>query len=96
MLRLRQIVIDTTHARMSAEFWRELLGLAYRTAHEQPGPGEDDPAGNDWLNLGAPDGDLADMVHAAQRQGRGRPTMNSSAPPSVLLLRADHRRQERP
>ena len=56
MPRLRQVVIDTTHARMSAEFWRQLLGLAYRDGQEQPGPGQDDPAGEDWLNLVAPDG----------------------------------------
>ena len=54
--RLRQVVIDTTDARASAEFWRQLLGLVYRPGHEPPGPGEDDPAGRDWLNLRTPDG----------------------------------------
>ncbi len=56
MPRLRQVVIDTTHARMGAEFWRQLLGLEYRAGHEQPLPGDDDPAGGDWLNLRSPDG----------------------------------------
>ena len=54
--RLRQIVLDTTDARRSAEFWRELLGLVYRPGHEPPPPGEDDAAGRDWLNLRRPDG----------------------------------------
>jgi hypothetical protein len=54
--RIRQVVLDSTHARRSAEFWRELLGLVYRAGHEAPMPGEDDPAGRDWLNLHHPDG----------------------------------------
>jgi catechol 2,3-dioxygenase-like lactoylglutathione lyase family enzyme len=54
---LRQVVLDTTDARASAEFWRQLLGLVYRPGHEPPGPGEDDPAGRDWLNLRTPDGE---------------------------------------
>lgn len=56
MPRLRQVVLDTTDARASAEFWRQLLGLVYRPGHEAPAPGEDDPAGRDWLNLLTPDG----------------------------------------
>jgi catechol 2,3-dioxygenase-like lactoylglutathione lyase family enzyme len=54
--RLRQLVLDTTDARASAEFWRELMGLVYRPGHEAPPPGEDDPAGADWLNLQVSDG----------------------------------------
>jgi len=53
---LRQVVLDSTDARRSAEFWRELLGLVYRPGHEPPPPGGDDPAGRDWLNLRAVDG----------------------------------------
>jgi catechol 2,3-dioxygenase-like lactoylglutathione lyase family enzyme len=53
---LRQVVIDTTDARATAEFWRHLLGLVYRPGHEPPPEGEDDPAGRDWLNLRDPDG----------------------------------------
>lgn len=56
MPHFRQIVIDTTHARRSAEFWRQLLGLEHRIGHEQPAPGDDDPAGVDWLNVRSPDG----------------------------------------
>lgn len=48
---LTQVVLDTTNPRASAEFWRQLLGLAYRKGHEPPEPGEDDRAGRDWLNL---------------------------------------------
>ena len=54
--RLGQVVFDTADARASAEFWRQLLGLVYRAGHEPPGPGEDDSAGRDWLNLRTPDG----------------------------------------
>jgi catechol 2,3-dioxygenase-like lactoylglutathione lyase family enzyme len=54
--RIRQVVIDTTDARRSAEFWRQLLGLVYREGHEPPLPGGDDPAGREWLNLRYPDG----------------------------------------
>jgi catechol 2,3-dioxygenase-like lactoylglutathione lyase family enzyme len=54
--RLRQVVLDSTNARTDAEFWRQLLGLVYRPDGEPPPPGEDDPAGADWLNLLALDG----------------------------------------
>lgn len=55
--RLRQVVLDTTNARASAEFWRQLLGLVYRPGNEPPPPGEDDPDGRDWLNLQTPTGE---------------------------------------
>lgn len=48
---LRQIVLDTTDARGLAEFYRELLGYAYRAGDEAPPAGEDDPRGRDWLVL---------------------------------------------
>lgn len=54
--RLGQVVIDTTDARGTAEFWRQLLGLVYRPEHEPPSAGQDDAAGRDWLNLFDPDG----------------------------------------
>ncbi len=54
--RLCQVVIDTTDARATAEFWRQLLGLVYRPGHEPPPTGVDDRAGRDWLNLFEPDG----------------------------------------
>lgn len=52
VLELRQVVLDTTDVRRAAEFWRQLLGLAYRPGHE-PGLSGDDP---DWLNLRRTDG----------------------------------------
>jgi len=54
--RLRSVVLDSTHPRAAAEFWRELLGLAYRPGHEPPPAGQDDACGRDWLNLFTPDG----------------------------------------
>jgi catechol 2,3-dioxygenase-like lactoylglutathione lyase family enzyme len=50
------VVLDSTDARRSAEFWRQLLGLVYRPGHEPPVAGGDDVAGRDWLNLHAEDG----------------------------------------
>ena len=43
---LLQVVLDTTNARELAEFYRKLLGLAYR-----PGDEETAPDGDDWLVL---------------------------------------------
>lgn len=57
--RLRQTVLDTTDARGLAEFYRQLLGLAYRPGDEPPAPGEDDPRGRDWLVLVDGDGQRA-------------------------------------
>jgi catechol 2,3-dioxygenase-like lactoylglutathione lyase family enzyme len=51
-----QVVLDATDPRVTAEFWRQLLGLVYRPGHERPPAGQDDPAGGDWLNLRDPDG----------------------------------------
>jgi len=53
---LAQVVLDSTDPRASAEFWRQFLGLAYRRGQEAPPPGDDDPAGRDWLNLLTPTG----------------------------------------
>jgi catechol 2,3-dioxygenase-like lactoylglutathione lyase family enzyme len=48
---LRAVVIDTTDARATAEFYRRLLGFSYRPGHEPPPAGEPDPWGEDWLVL---------------------------------------------
>ena len=48
---LQQTVLDTTEPRRLAEFYRELLGLAYRPGDEPPPAGEPDPNGADWLVL---------------------------------------------
>lgn len=47
---LLQTVLDTPDVRRLAEFYRELLGYAYRPGDEQEQPGDD------WLVLRAPDG----------------------------------------
>jgi len=53
---LRQVVLDTTDARALAEFYRELLGYAYRPGDEPPPAGVDDEKGRDWLVLVHPSG----------------------------------------
>src|SRR3954447_17828276 len=68
---LRQVVLDSTDARRSAEFWRQLLGLVYREGHEPPAAGEDDRAGREWLNLRAADGS---PVLAIEQVDELRPT----------------------
>jgi len=64
---LRQVVLDSTDARRSAEFWRQLLGLVYRPGHEPPPAGSDDPAGHDWLNLRAEDGSAYLAIQQVER-----------------------------
>jgi hypothetical protein len=54
--RWRQVVLDTTDARALAEFYRQLLGYAYRPGDEPPGPGRDDERGRDWLVIHPPSG----------------------------------------
>jgi catechol 2,3-dioxygenase-like lactoylglutathione lyase family enzyme len=53
---LRQVVLDTSDARASAEFYRELLGYSYRQGDDPPEPGHPDPKGSDWLVLEHPPG----------------------------------------
>jgi catechol 2,3-dioxygenase-like lactoylglutathione lyase family enzyme len=48
---LRAVALDATDARAVAEFYRELLGYAYRLGDECPPAGEPDPHGEDWLVL---------------------------------------------
>jgi catechol 2,3-dioxygenase-like lactoylglutathione lyase family enzyme len=48
---LRQVVLDCTDARALAEFYRRLLGLAYRPGDEPPAAGQPDPQAQDWLVL---------------------------------------------
>jgi catechol 2,3-dioxygenase-like lactoylglutathione lyase family enzyme len=50
------VVLDTTDARALAEFYRQLLGLAYRRGDEPPATGEPDQRGQDWLVLRDPGG----------------------------------------
>jgi catechol 2,3-dioxygenase-like lactoylglutathione lyase family enzyme len=53
---LLQVVLDTTDARGLAEFYRQLLGFAYRAGDEPPAAGEIDSRGHDWLVLRHPSG----------------------------------------
>ncbi|GAA5121559.1 VOC family protein [Alloalcanivorax gelatiniphagus] len=50
---LLHTVLDAVDVRGEAEFWRDLLGLAYRPGDEVPDSGADD---GDWLVLTHPDG----------------------------------------
>ena len=50
---LLHTVLDAVDVRAEADFWRELLGLAYRPGDEVPASGRDDA---DWLVLTHPDG----------------------------------------
>ena len=52
--RLLQTVLDATDVRGLAEFYRQLLGLAYRDGDEPPADPSPDEA--DWLVLVHPDG----------------------------------------
>ena len=54
--KLCQVVLDSADVRQSAEFWRELLGLVYRSGHAPPTDGGQDAAEGGWLNLFEPDG----------------------------------------
>ncbi|WP_037910767.1 VOC family protein [Actinacidiphila yeochonensis] len=51
---LLHTVLDTTHPRELAEFYRQLLGLAYRPGDEPPAEGASEAP--DWLVLRHPDG----------------------------------------
>ena len=46
-------MLDAVDVRAEADFWRDLLGLAYRPGDEVPASGRDDA---DWLVLTHPDG----------------------------------------
>ena len=54
---VRQVVLDCPHPRTLAEFYRELLGYAYRPGDEPPPAGHPDPLGGDWLVLRPEAGD---------------------------------------
>jgi hypothetical protein len=55
---VRSVVLDTTDARQLAEFYRELLGYAYRPGDEPPAAGQPDEKGQDWLVLRDPGGTM--------------------------------------
>jgi catechol 2,3-dioxygenase-like lactoylglutathione lyase family enzyme len=100
MVRLRQVVLDTTDARELAEFYRELLGYAYRPGDEVPPAGQDDPRGRDWLVLRAPGGGVGmafqqvDEVPAPTWPEAGVPQQLhlDMSVPDVATLQAEHAR----
>jgi hypothetical protein len=81
---LRQVVLDTTDARGLAEFYRQLLGFAYRPGDEPPDHGLPDEKGEDWLVLR----DSAGTPRLAfQQVGElTRPTWPDDAVPQQLHL----------
>jgi catechol 2,3-dioxygenase-like lactoylglutathione lyase family enzyme len=94
---LLHTVLDATDVRAEAEFWRDLLGLAYRPGDEVPEDGEDDA---DWLVLTHPDGRrcLAIQEVEALPENRwpepGHPSVShlDTTVPSTSALDAAHER----
>ena len=51
-----QVVLDTTDVRGLAEFYRKLLGFAYRAGDQPPAGDQIDERGQDWLVIHHPSG----------------------------------------
>ena len=66
---LLHTVLDARDARREAEFWRMLLGLAYRPGDEAPEGGGDE---KDWLVLTHPDGRRCLAVQQVERLPESR------------------------
>ena len=81
---LRQVVLDTTDARGLAEFYRQLLGFAYRAGDEPPQAGQVDERGRDWLVLRHPSG--CPTVAFQQVDGLVAPTWPGPEVPQQLHL----------
>ncbi len=81
---LRTTVLDCPDARALAEFYRELLGLAYRAGDEPPPAGEPDPKGADWLVLRNQDG-----LQLAFQQVAGLPEATWPEGPTPQMLHLD-------
>jgi hypothetical protein len=64
--KLQQVVLDSTDARVLAEFYRQLLGWRYRPGDEPPAPGQPDPRGEDWLVLRDPAGAAFSIIKPTQ------------------------------
>jgi Glyoxalase-like domain len=98
---LRQVVLDCTDARTLAEFYRLLLGYAYRPGDEPPPPGTDDPNGRDWLVLREPNGrghnlafqQVANLPEATWPDGPYPQMLHLDLTvPTVAALDAEHKR----
>lgn len=81
---LWQVVLDTTDARELAEFYRQLLGYAYRAGDEPPPAGKYDERGRDWLVLCAPDG--VTRIAFQQVSQLSQPTWPNDGVPQQLHL----------
>jgi catechol 2,3-dioxygenase-like lactoylglutathione lyase family enzyme len=81
---IRQVVLDTTDARMLAEFYRQLFGLEYRASDIPPPPGEPDPQGEDWLVLRNPHG--GPQLAFQQTEGVRPSTWPDGAVPQMFHL----------
>ena len=94
---LLHTVLDATDVRGEAEFWRDLLGLAYRPGDEVPDQGADDA---DWLVLTHPDGrrclaiQEVESLPASLWPAPGHPSVShlDTTVPSVSALDAVHER----
>ena len=82
--RLRQTVLDTEDPRGLAEFYRELLDLAYRPGDEPPQAGRPDPRGEDWLVLVGAGG--APALAFQRVESLPRPTWPDGERPQMLHL----------
>jgi hypothetical protein len=81
---IRQVVLDSTNPRASAEFWRQLLGLVYRRGHEVPDLGSDDRVGHEWLNLLTSDGAACLAFQGVEQMSRS--TWPEPATPQQIHL----------
>jgi hypothetical protein len=63
-----QTVLDCRSPRLLAEFYRELLGYAYRPGDERPPGGKPDERGEDWLVI-RPETDDRDSGRGLAFQG---------------------------
>ena len=94
---LLHTVLDAVDVRHEAEFWRELLGLAYRQGDEPPADGADDA---DWLVLTHPDGRRCLALQQVEQlpdsrwpeQGHPAGSHLDTTVPSVSALDAVHER----
>lgn len=94
---LLHTVLDAVDVRAEAEFWRDLLGLAYRDGDEVPADGADDA---DWLVLTHPDGrrclavQEVDAIPPSRWPEPGHPSVShlDTTVPSRSALDAVHER----
>ena len=94
---LLHTVLDAVDVRPEAEFWRELLGLAYRPGDEPAAKGAD---GSDWLVLTHPDGrrclafQQVESLPESRWPEPGHPAVThlDTTVPSVSALDAVHER----